>query len=239
MLGAMTRTNRKMGDSKLAVGYVRASKDDQKLTPDAQRASIEAWAKRNGVSVVAWHVDMDVCSVTEAADRPGLAAALASLRGLNAGVLAVAKRDRVGRDVVLVASIERAAASQGARIMSAAGEGTEGANDPSAMLMRGVVDLFAAHELQMIRSRTRAALAVKKARGERTGNLPYGFRLAADGVHVEPHEGEQSVIARIRQARTDGLSLREIVAELSRAGVLGRTGRPLAITQVANVVNAR
>ena len=45
--------------------------------------------------------------------------------------------------------------------------------------MRGIVDVFAAYEREVIRARTRAALGVKRARGERTGEIPYGYRVAA------------------------------------------------------------
>jgi hypothetical protein len=77
---------------------------------EAQRPSIEAWAAREGVSVVAWHVDAGVSSVTAIDGRPALLAALASLREHGPGVLVVAKRDRIARDVVLTAGGERAAA---------------------------------------------------------------------------------------------------------------------------------
>src|SRR5580692_9105499 len=96
----------KAGSPLVAVAYLRVSKDDQKLGPEAQRASIEAWATREGVQVVAWHVDHGVCSVTAIDARPGLLGALASLRGHGAGVLVAAKRDRLSRDVVLTAMIE-------------------------------------------------------------------------------------------------------------------------------------
>ena len=40
-----------------------------------------------------------------------------------------------------------------------------------AQLMRGIVDLFAQYERAIIRTRTKAALAVKIARGERVGGI--------------------------------------------------------------------
>jgi DNA invertase Pin-like site-specific DNA recombinase len=58
------------GSPLVAVAYIRASKGDQKLSPEAQRASIEAWARSQGVSVAAWHVDAGVCSVTAIDQRP-------------------------------------------------------------------------------------------------------------------------------------------------------------------------
>ncbi len=55
----MTRTERsaRPGNPLIAVAYLRVSTDEQRLGPEAQRASIEAWAKREGVAVVAWHAD--------------------------------------------------------------------------------------------------------------------------------------------------------------------------------------
>src|ERR1700684_3154466 len=104
------------GSPLVAIAYIRVSKDDQKLGPEAQRASIEAWAAREGVSVAALHVDQGVCSVTAIDQRPALVAALASLREHGAGVLVVAKRDRIARDPVLTRSVERAAEGCGARV---------------------------------------------------------------------------------------------------------------------------
>ena len=73
------------GNPLVAVAYLRASKDEQKLGPEAQRASIEAWAAREGVTVAAWHVDQGVCSVTPIDERAGLVAALASVHEHGAG----------------------------------------------------------------------------------------------------------------------------------------------------------
>ena len=218
----------------LAVAYVRVSKDDQKLGPEAQRASIEAWAAREGVQVAAWHVDQGVCSVTPIDGRPGLVAALASLREHGAGVLVVAKRDRIARDVVLTAGVERAAAQAGAAVVSAAGEGN--GSTPADGFMRTVIDGAAAYERALIRARTKAALGAKAAKGERTGELAYGFRLAADGVHVEPDQAEQAMLAVVRELRAGGLSHRAIVAELGARGLVSRVSRPFGKTQVVRML---
>jgi hypothetical protein len=66
-------------------------------------------------------------------DPPVLLEAVAALR--RGDVLLVAKRDRIGRDVIAVAMIERLVAKRGARVISAAGEGTE-SDDPAGLLMR-------------------------------------------------------------------------------------------------------
>jgi len=210
------------------------STDRQELGPEAQRAAIEAWASREGVTVVAWHVEAGVSGAAAIADRPELVAALASLTVHRAGVLIVAKRDRLARDVMAAAMLERMALDAGARIVSAAGEGTDSA-DPSAVLLRTMVDAFAQYERAMIAARTRAALKAKRARGERAGTVPYGFTSDAAG-RLSPCPAERAVIAQVHALRAAGVTLRGIVAELARAGVVGRTGNALAMAQVQNIL---
>ena len=152
----------------------------------------------------------------------------------RAGVLVVAKRDRLARDVMAAAMLERMVVDAGARIVSAAGEGTD-SNDPSAVLMRTLVDAFAQYERAMIAARTKAALGAKRARGERAGTVPYGFTADAAG-RLAPCAAERAVIAQVHALRAAGLSQRAIVAELARAGVVGRTGNGLALLQVQNIL---
>ncbi len=223
----------KVGSPLVAVAYIRVSKEDQRLSPEAQRASIEAWAAREGITVAAFHVDQGVCSVDAIDERPALLAALASLREHGAGVLVVAKRDRIARDVVLTAGVERAAASAGAVVVSAAGEGN--GSTPADAFMRTVIDGAAAYERALIRARTKAALGAKRARGEKTGgDAPYGF-AAVDGRLVAL-ESEQAVIARARELSAEGRSLRAVASALAAEGHTSRTGRPFAAQQVARMI---
>jgi DNA invertase Pin-like site-specific DNA recombinase len=225
----------KLGSSTVAVAYIRVSTDDQKLGPEAQRASIEAWARSTGTTVASWHVDQGVSGATAIEERPALLAALAALREHGAGVLVVAKRDRIARDVVIAAMVERAAGSSGARLVSAAGEGNgEGAADA---FMRTVIDGAAAYERALIRGRTKAALAVIRSSGRKTGgDAPYGFAVAADGRTLVAVESEQLVIARARALSTSGQSLRSVAATLLAEGHTSRTGRPFAAQQVARML---
>jgi DNA invertase Pin-like site-specific DNA recombinase len=224
------------GNSLVAVAYIRVSKDDQKLGPEAQRASIEGWAAREGVQVVAWHVDQGVCSVTPVEGRPALVAALASLRQHGAGVLVMAKRDRIARDPMLTRAVEGEAARMGAVVVSAAGEAS-GGTAPADVMMRGVVDLFAEYERGLIRARTAAALAVIRARGHKTGgSLPYGFTLGSDGRTLVAVEGEQVTVARARQLSGEGCTLRAVAAQLAAEGRTSRTGRAFAAVQVSRML---
>jgi DNA invertase Pin-like site-specific DNA recombinase len=224
------------GNPKTAIAYLRVSTDEQALGPAAQRAAIERWAATQGVTVLAWHCDQGVSGAAALDKRPGLTAALGAVTEHGAGLLVVAKRDRLARDVVLAAMIESLAKRTGARVVSAAGEGEGDDGDPASLLMRRMVDVFAEYERAIIRARTRSALAVKRGRGERTGEIPFGLRLAADGVHFEPAAAERAVVARVRHLRAEGLSFRAIVASCDREGLVARTGRPLSKTQVERIV---
>ena len=88
------------------------------------------------------------------------------------------------------------------------------------------------------RALTKAALAVKKSKGQLVGAVPYGWQLAADGVTLEKNEGEQAVVEAVRTLRAEGLSLRAIAAELEARGLMARNGRSWHATQVSRIVEA-
>ena len=227
----MPRTARP-GNPAVAVAYIRASKEEAKLGPQAQRSQIEAFAAREGITIVAWHQDQGVSGGAEVEDRPALLAALAALDTANAGVFLVAKRDRLARSSENAAFITYSVRKAGARVLSADGANGEDMND---RMMRTLQDMFAEAERFELRRRTKAALAAKKARGERVGTVPYGFTAGPDGSLV-PCPGEQGVIRCVRELRAAGLSLRAIESELARRGILSRSGRhPIALPQVAKI----
>jgi site-specific DNA recombinase len=211
----------KQTDASIAVGYLRVSTEDQNLGPQAQRAAIERWAATRGLRLVSWHEDR-LSGATAVEDRPGLMAALAALREYGAGLLVAAKRDRIARDVVVAACVERLTQDAGARVATADGIAIEAT--PEGALMRGLLDLFAQYERAVIRSRTAAALAAKRARGERVSRLaPLGFRF--EGSRLLEDAAELALLARVREMRSRGLSFQRVVAILNAEGAKCRGGR--------------
>jgi site-specific DNA recombinase len=225
------------GSTSVAVAYLRASKSEQRLSREAQRGTIEAWATYEGISVAAWYIDQGVRSVTPIAERPALRVALAALHKHKAGGLVVAKRDRIARDVVLAAGVEYAVKLAGARVVSAIGEGN--GDSPADAFIRTVIDGAAQYEHGLIRARTSAALAVKRARGERVGAVPFGFALNIDGVRLVADDREQAAIARARELRASGLSLRAAAKRLAAEGYVSRAGRRFLAQQVARMLALR
>lgn len=221
----------------VARASTRVSTDEQAesgLGLAAQEKACRACAERLGLELASVHADEGVCSVTPVDKRPGLMAALAELK--KGDVLIVAKRDRLGRDPIIMATIEALLKRKGARVVSAGGEGTEG-DGPTDILMRRMIDAFAEFERALIRSRTKAALAIKKERGERySTRLPYGTELAGDGKTLLPCAAELEVIALIRDLRAGGMTLEGIAAELNSRGIRRRGGSPWVYQFVARLL---
>lgn len=200
------------------VAVLRVSTDEQVasgLGLEAQRESCIQAARRLGRDVSLVCADAGVSGSAPLDRRPGLMAAIDTLA--KGDILLVSKRDRLGRDVVLVGMIEQLVRRKGARVVSAAGEGSDD-DGPTGELLRTIIDAFAQFERAMIRARTKSALAAKKARGERTGTVPFGF-TAGKGGALAREEVEQQALSTIAGLRASGMSLRAIACELERLGV--------------------
>ncbi|HSL84044.1 MAG TPA: recombinase family protein [Thermoanaerobaculia bacterium] len=57
------------------------------------------------------------------------------------------------------------------------------------------------------------------------GQVPFGYRLASDGVHLEEDEAEQATLADLATMRAAGWSWRRIAEELNARGVTTKTGK--------------
>ena len=96
---------------------------------------------------------------------------------------------------------------------------------------------MAEHYRRLIGEKTRDALARLKAKGRRFSRIvPYGYRDAEDGVHLEPDPKEQEAIEIIRTAKG---SVRKISKELVARGIMARNGRPFSPASLWRIVSSR
>ena len=218
-----------------AVAYLRVSTDEQadsRAGLDAQLYAVRSWAEKHGIELVATFSDEGVSGAAALDKRTGLLDAVNALGRVD--ILVVAKRDRLSRDPVSAAVVERMVAKTKGRIVSAAGEGTDD-DEPTSILLRRIVDAFSEHERLLIAARTRAALQSKRRKGERVGRLPLGYVADRPARHLRPDDesaarlipvdAELAVIDRIRSHRAAGLSMRDIAARLTADNVPTKTGR--------------
>lgn len=220
-------------NSAKAIAYLRVSTEEQSLGPEAQRRQIESWSIREKIAIIAWHSDQGVSGAAPADKRPGLARAINDLKAHRAGWLVVAKRDRLARDVAVIVAIERAVRGVGARLASTDGPGGD---DPTAVFQRQILDSVAQLERGFIRARTKAALDVKRDRGECVGTVPYGFRVGSDRKTLEEDPKEQATIQRAREIRDRGITLRGVAHILDLEGHKSRRGTPFRHTQVTKML---
>jgi DNA invertase Pin-like site-specific DNA recombinase len=227
-----------------AVCYLRVSTDEQADSGAGLKAQLDACrahAERAGRELVGPFADEGLSGAAGLDHRPGLMEAIGVIE--PGDVLLVSKRDRLGRDPIVVAMIEAAATRRGARVVSAAGEGTDG-DGPADVLMRRMVDAFAEYERLVIKARTKAALGAKRRRGERTGRVPFGYDLVDDGRRSKAGRpcalvasaAEQATIARIRAMSAGGMPPAAIAAELQLRGVPTKTGAPWSNMAVRRIL---
>src|SRR3954471_21676486 len=90
-------------------------------------------------------------------------------------------------------------------------------------------------EREALGERTRDALRHKRAQGYRSGNLPSGYHLAADGRTLELDATEQNAVSEIRKLRQEGGTLRGIASTLNAGGHRTRRGNDWRLESVVRV----
>ncbi len=209
------------------VAYFRVSTDRQSrsgLGLDVQQQAVAAHIAATGGQLVAEFQEVES---GKRADRPQLAAALAVCRTRRA-VLVIAKLDRLARNARFLLSVVEGSGEAGVVFCDLP---TVPAGPVGKFL---ITQMAAVAELEagLISQRTRAALAVAKARGVRLGNpspTPATAQMAASARQARSRQvaaRAADVLAVVRQVQAEGASsLRAIAAKLHAHGVRTPTGR--------------
>jgi len=187
--------------------------------------------RRNGG---AWTLVAEFTEVESGKDnaRPQLAAALAACR-LHGARLVIAKLDRLSRNAAFLLTLR----DGGVRFVAA--------DMPDANEMTiGILAVVAQHEREQISARTKAALAVAKARGRKLGNPANLSNQALGSVRGNATRSGKAkarvidlapVVMRLRE--TGATSLRELADGLNREGIPAARGGGWSATQVARVLS--
>ena len=145
------------------VAYTRVSTASQGrsgLGLEAQRAAVEAFAKAEGFEIIETFTEVETGKGSDALERrPQLKAALKAAKKLKCQV-AVAKLDRLSRDVAFIAGLM---SQRVPFIVTALGRNV----DPFTL---HIYAALAEQERRMISQRTSAGLQAAKAKGVKLGN---------------------------------------------------------------------
>lgn len=208
-----------------AVGYIRVSSEDQAqsgLSLEHQRAKIEAYALATDLHLVG--VIEDAGKSGKSLNREGVQKVLSMVRRGEVQAVVVLRLDRLTRSVRDLGELVELFDKTGAALISV--QDSINTKTAAGRLVLNVLGSVAQWEREAIGERTAAALAVKRARGEKTGGtVPYGYDLAPDGKTLTPNALEQEVVGIMLELRRRGYSLRAIAAALSSRGIPSKTGR--------------
>lgn len=215
------------------VAYYRVSTQKQGrsgLGLEAQQASVREHLQRVGGAELASFVEVESGRKN---DRPKLKAAILRCKQSNATLL-VAKLDRLSRNAAFLMNLK------------GSGVQFEALDIPGANTMTiGVLALVAQHEAEAISSRTKAALAARKARGLPLGTprdlSAYQKRASLMGNsanRAKAQEHAKDLIApAIADARAEGhTSLRQIARYLDGRTIPTPRGKSWTATAVKNAL---
>lgn len=218
------------------IAYLRVSSDQQVKTGyglSGQRTSCEEFASRKDWTISDWFVDEGISGKFGLHKRPGLDNALKSLK--RGDVLLCTGRDRIARSVEMLIDIGKVIKKKKASIITCDGMGA-GEMNASNWLAVIMMDAVSEFERKNCGERTHRALMDKKSKGLVYGEIPYGYRKAADGIHLELDEYEQSVIKEVLEMNEQGISIRDICPILNERGIRTKKGGTWAKTNLGYIL---
>lgn len=195
----------------------------------AQQRACRTFAAANGLTIVADYAE-DARSTTLISEREGGSAGLDAMLRHGAGVLLLARRDRLARDTYVAGDAKRAVSLMGGRILYA--EGGNGDSD-SDLFMDDIGHAVSAHERRVIVARLARGREEKAARHPQAraqgGKVPHGYRRTPTGLEIDAQAAAE--VRRCFDLARDGRALRKVAATLAT-----ETGRPWTPSTVAGII---
>ncbi len=218
---------------KAIVSYIRVSTAQQGrsgLGIEAQREAIARFCQAEGYKLLAEYVEAETGKGSDALDRrPQLAAALAQAKRAKCPV-AVAKLDRLSRDVHFISGLM----TQRVPFVVA-----ELGADPDPFMLH-LYAAFAEKERALISARTKAALAALKARGAQLGNrtnLPAAQAKGGAATRQAADTYAARVLPVVRELQAAGVTtLAALAGGLNSRGVPTARGGTWHASSVRNLL---
>lgn len=211
----MTMTDR----PRRAAIYARFSSDLQNPLSTADQDTLcRAYARREGFHVVASYEDAAV-SGASTKNRPGILKMLDDAKAGKFDVVVVEELDRLARDMEDLAHIHKRLSFNGIEIIAV----HSGKANTVTVGLRGLVGQMFREDLA---HKVHRGLAGNVSRGKRAGGSVYGYRPnPADRGNPIIVEDEAQIIERIFRLYANGISPRDICAQLNAAHVKPPRGK--------------
>jgi DNA invertase Pin-like site-specific DNA recombinase len=193
-----------------------------------QLDAIRRYAAANGIRIVRTFREEGVSGATDLEDRPALMELLEALAANGCKLVLVEALHRLARDLMVQETIIGDLRKRGYDIISVT-EPDLLQSDPTRVLMRQIFGAISQYEKAMVVAKLRGARQRMKAKtGRCEGQKPYGH-----------YEGEEAVLERMRQLRTEGMSFDRVAAALNAEGTKPRSGERWWGKTVNNILSAQ
>lgn len=208
---------------KRAALYVRVStlrQASEGISIEQQREQLKEFAQQRGFDVAEVLSDEGLSGGTT--KRPGFQRVLELVRTKAIDAVIVYEISRLTRELRAMLEAVELMQRRGVEFLSLTDN--VDAKTAAGRAHLNMLGTFVQFQREAIAERTAAALQFKRGRRERVGQIPFGFALASDGVHLEPNETEMRALGLIRRLRASGLTYRRIAQELERRGIQNKAG---------------
>ena len=231
----MTEQDKRGREPTKAFAYLRTSSaanvGADRDSDKRQREAIEAFARHANVEIVAEYYDAAVSGADPIEGRPGFKALLERILGNGVRTVVVEDASRFARTLMTQEAGIAMLVGLGVRVLTSRGDDLTDSDDEMRVAMRQIVGVFSQLE------KTRLVKKLKGARDRKrklTGEKVEGRKSYAER---DPRMVAEAKRLFRRSPKTgDRRSLREISAELERAGYVSATGRPFTAMAIKRMV---
>lgn len=226
----------------IAAGYTRVSSeqqlDGQGLSD--QRDKIVNYCAAHNIELFKIYEDVITGTVIE---RPALTELLSDAESGQFNVVVVKDLDRLSRSLEVQLQVERLLTMRNLKVISTKHD-FEGMNAPEKKMFKninGAVNEY--HKDKLVEKMSEGKDAkFKRGIGPVAGRAAYGFRYDPDSPRgarkLIKHSQEYPVLEKMRQMRSEGLTLRDIASLLNEDGITARYDKPWSYGKVHNALNS-
>ena len=220
-----------------AIAYLRTSSaanvGADRDSDKRQRDAIRAYAASAGLEIVDEFYDAAVSGADPIESRPGFSALLDTIEGNGVRIVIVEDASRFARDLMVQELGLLLLIKRGVTVYACNGDNLTETDDPMKRAMRQIAGVFAELEKHRLVSKLKAARERKRATGVKVEGRKSYLERDADMVALAKR------LYRRNPKTGDRRSLREIAAELAKAGHLASSGQPFTAASIKRMVGAQ
>ena len=214
--------------------YARFSSDKQ--TEDSIEAQLRAcreYAAAHGLFVVGCYVDEAISGKgSKTAQRKQYQKLLRDAERGSFDTILIHKYDRIARNLGEHVNLETRLKNCNVQLVATS---QDFGNTNEAKIMRALMWSLSEYYIDNLAAETRKGLLETALRGEHTGGVPY-FGVDVVNKKYVINEFESVYVRKMFNAAQSGQGFRELIDEMSAAGITGKRGKPIKYPQIYEIL---